>query len=287
MDNKPTPKWSIDKDNNLIPYKKEKIEHHDTGGKKQTRKHIDRKNPNRNIWETIGISNSSSSNSNNILRRHNSGSSLHSEDDSDKNKCSSSVGDNDNYKNNIINSIDKNNSKNSSSSKDESGSLYAINLERCETLSSESFSGSDNDGICNNISTVMETSIYENEDVLDNNQVYTHYTDGSDSESVDLCADKKNSAIKIRMMEPGNGDVVPAKKRNLGKISQKRGDTLTQLISTDVWIGREKQTITKPKERIPSSNLVTKKSGKNKSSPSKEYTTKKSVDSEETIPDAA
>ena len=53
MDNKPTPKWSIDKDNNLIPYKKKKLNTMTQEAKKQARKDIDRQNPNRNIGETI------------------------------------------------------------------------------------------------------------------------------------------------------------------------------------------------------------------------------------------
>ena len=107
-----------------------------------------------------------------------------------------------------------------------------------------------NDDICNKHSTVTEMNIKEIEDVLDNNHVYTQYTDDSESESDKPCFGKKKSSLKIRMLEPGNGDVVPKKtKQNLPRISQNRGNTLTQLVSTDVWIGREKQTITKPKER--------------------------------------
>ena len=133
--------------------------------KKQARKHIEKKITNRNIGETIGVSNSNSSNSNNILRRHDSGSSLYSGDDSYKNKCNSSVDSNDNYKNNIMSSTTKNTSNNNSSSEDKSEPLYAINLERCGPLSGESFSVSDKDDICNNTSTVIETSIDKNEDV--------------------------------------------------------------------------------------------------------------------------
>ena len=43
MDNKPTPKWSIDKDNNLVPYKKTKLNTMTQEAKKQAGKHTDRK----------------------------------------------------------------------------------------------------------------------------------------------------------------------------------------------------------------------------------------------------
>ena len=77
-----------------------------------------------------------------------------------------------------------------------------------------------------------------------------------------------------------------SKKMNIEKIPQKSGETLTQLVSTDVWVGREKQTITKPKERIPSSNLVTKKYCKKKSNISKKCTSEKTTNSGKKIPDA-
>ena len=233
MDNKPTPKWSIDKDNNLVPYKKKKMNTMTQEAKTQVGKHMIRKITNSDVVGERDITNSSSYNTNNILQTHNSCSSLQGDDET---------------------------STNSSSSDDESAPLYAINLERCATLFSESFSESDNDTRSNNHSTVTEINIDEIEDVLDKNHVYTQYTDDSDSESDKPWIGKKKSALKIRMLEPGNGDVVPNKtKQNLPKISQNIGNTLTQLVSTDVWIGREKQTITKPKERVASSNLVTKK----------------------------
>ena len=128
-------------------------------------------------------------------------------------------------KKNKNNSTCINTRTNSTSGDDESAPLYAINLEICATLSSESFSESDNDDICNNHSTVTEINddicnnhstvtemnIKEIEDVLDNIHLYTQYTDDSESESDKPCIGKKKSSLKIRMLEPGNGDVVPKK----------------------------------------------------------------------------
>lgn len=253
MANKPTSKWSIDKNNNLVPYKKKKENTMTQEAKKQTGNH-----------------NVSKSNINNILKKQDSGNSLHGDDEIDKIKCDSTVHDINNSQKSTTNSIYINTSKHSSSSDDENEPVYAINLERCGNQFSESYSESDNDNVCNNPTTMIETNTEKNEDVSDNIHVYTQYTDDSDIESVELCTGKKNSGLKIRMMEPGNGDVVPTKKnKSIEKIPQKSGVTLTQLVSTDVWVGRDNQTITKPKERVPSSNLVTKKYYKKKTKISK------------------
>ena len=139
MANKPTPKWSIDKNNNLVPYIKKKENTMTQEAKKQKK-----------------ISNVGKSSTNSILTKQDSGDSQYSDDGADKIKCNYAVHDVNNSQKSTTNSIYINTSKNSSSSDDESEPLYAINLERCNTISGESFSVSDNDDICNNTSTVIK-----------------------------------------------------------------------------------------------------------------------------------
>ena len=210
MDNKPTPKWSIDKDNNLVPYKKKKINTMTQEAKTQSGKHMIGKITNSYVVDERDITNSSSCNTNNILQTHNIGNSQQGDDETNENKFNDSVCKIDNSKKNKNNSTCINTSTYATSSDDESAPLYAINLEICATLSSESFSESDNDDICNNHSTVTEINddicnkhstvtemnIKEIEDVLDNNHVYTQYTDDNESESDKQCIGKKKCSFK-------------------------------------------------------------------------------------------
>ena len=86
MDNKPTPKWSIDKDNNLVPYKKKKMNTMTQEAKTQADKDMIGKITNSYVVDERDITNSSSCNTNNILQTHNIGNSQQGDDETNGNK---------------------------------------------------------------------------------------------------------------------------------------------------------------------------------------------------------